>query len=89
MRGFSNGKSPDEGELPLGLDVSCGASFSMPAGMDAGCAVSRTPCHDRRVRIEGDLAGRNVTVRCPTCSRLWEVRFPPARVSASFALWVA
>jgi len=41
------------------------------------------------VRIEGDVSDQDVVVRCPSCLRLWEVRFPPATAAAMFALWIA
>lgn len=58
------------------------------ATVQNGQTLSRTPCHERRVRIDGDVTGQNVVVRCPFCSRLWEVRFPPAATEPLFALWV-
>lgn len=62
----------------------------MPAVVGQGQTSSWTPCHERRVRIEGDVSGRNVVVRCPFCAQLWEVRFAPARAEDDlFALWVA
>lgn len=63
---------------------------TMPASVGRGQTSSWSPCHQRRVRIEGDVSGRNVVVRCPLCSRLWEVRFAPAQTDHDlFALWVA
>lgn len=63
---------------------------TMPASVGQGQTSSWTPCHERRVRIEGDVSGRNVVVRCPRCSQLWEVRFAPTRTAEElFALWVA
>lgn len=60
-----------------------------PAAVHGGQTLSWTPCHGRRVRIAGDVTGSNVVVRCPYCSQLWEVRFPPAATKPLFALWVA
>lgn len=61
---------------------------SQPAAIERGQTMSRSPCHGRRVRIDGDVSGSSVVVRCPFCSQLWEVRFPPRRADPMFALWV-
>jgi hypothetical protein len=54
-----------------------------------GRCESRTPCHQRQVRIERselDSAHAAVVV-CPTCFALWEVSFPLGRTG--IALWIA
>lgn len=81
--------SAEDADLPSGKPATSGTETVKPAVITAGQTVSRTPCHDRRVRIEGDITGQSVVVRCPFCSRLWEVRFPPATAEPMFALWVA
>jgi len=68
-----------------------GAEFGVPALIENGQYLSRTPCHHRRVRVEEELAaeGGPVVTRCPTCSRLWEVRFPSPGDLFSVARWTA
>lgn len=92
--GIRAGKPVDQpeeaAEIPWVAMGSAVAEATMPASVGQGQTSSWTPCHERRVRIEGDVSGRNVVVRCPLCSQLWEVRFAPARAEDDlFALWLA
>lgn len=91
---------PDEREMRPALAGHESRSALSPAGplrrevtraaeVGHGRTVSRSPCHQRRVGIEGDASGSRVAVRCPYCSQLWEVRFAPTGTEPMFALWVA
>lgn len=86
------GRGPEEpqGQQPLTTNAVAPARHeaTMPAALERGQTSSWTPCHHRRVRIEGDVSGSNVVVRCPLCSQLWEVRFAPYADDGLFALWV-
>jgi len=78
---------PVEQDAGSGAALPARVEITQPAVVEGGQTVSRTPCHERRVRIARDVTGRSVVVRCPFCSQLWEVHVPPVEDPA-FALWV-
>lgn len=74
------GRTPAVAEQGVQSGATGGGSWSAPeavvsppvavtraAEVRDGRTVSRTPCHGRRVRIEGDASGSCVAVRCPYC----------------------
>jgi len=73
-------RSPADGVevgLAPSLPILPRVEVTQPATVEHGHTLSRAPCHGRRVRLDGNLTGRSVVVRCPFCSQLCEVHFAP------------
>jgi hypothetical protein len=64
------------------------AGYRSPAVVEGAAHVALTPCHQRRVRREDADVSEFAAVRCPACSRLWDLRFG-ADALGPVADWVA
>ncbi|MPZ89060.1 MAG: hypothetical protein GEU81_13520 [Nitriliruptorales bacterium] len=55
--------------------LAAGADARMTALLQGTVYATRTPCHDRLVQVtesEMEQGRRQVTVRCPGCSAIWQ-----------------
>jgi len=89
-RGIPPPRPSEEGASPPALLPPWGWRTYTPVTVEGDRFIVRTPCHRRPVRLDRTTSEEvGLVVRCPYCSRLWELRVAEIDGVGLSAVWIA